>query len=37
MLSILILAMVVAAGRLVHVAVQSLRELPRDNEDMVFY
>ena len=37
MLSILILAAVVGAWRVAHLALQTLRELPRSNGDMVFF
>ena len=37
MMSILILAAVVAAWRVAHLALQTLRELPRSNEDLVFF
>lgn len=37
MLSILILAAAVGAWRIARTALQGLRELPRSNEDMVFF
>ena len=37
MLSILILAAVAGAWRIARLALQGLRELPRANEDMVFF
>ena len=37
MLPIMILAALAGAWRVAHLALQSLRELPRANEDMVFF
>ena len=37
MLSILILAATFSAWRVTRAALRSLRELPRSNEDMVFF
>lgn len=37
MLSFLILAAAIAVWRIADVAIQCVRELPRSNEDMVFY
>jgi hypothetical protein len=37
MLSILVLAALYGAWRVTHAARESLRSLPRSNEDMIFY